>query len=65
LSERANTIPGGSKVDLRESVIPPLPGTVGNQADIGENTLFPNLTVCVDIYLCDLSFPKRAVLKVL
>jgi hypothetical protein len=41
------------------------PYTVRSQADICENILFHNLTVCVDTYICDLSFPKIAVLKVL
>ena len=39
--------------------------TVGSQADISENILFQNLTVCIETYICDLSFPKIAVLKVL
>ena len=39
--------------------------TVGSQADICENFLFQNLTVCVDTCISDLSFPKIAVLQVL
>ncbi len=45
--------------------VPGAPHTVGSQADICENILCHNLTVCVDTYICDLSFPKIAVLKVL
>ena len=39
--------------------------TVGSQAVICEYILFHNLTVCIDTCICDLSFPKIAVLKVL
>jgi hypothetical protein len=42
-----------------------LPYTVGIQADICEIIDFQNLTVCVDTYICNLSFPKIAVLNVL
>jgi len=40
--------------------------TVGSQADIYEDILFQNLSVCINTYnLCDPSFSKKAFLKIL
>jgi hypothetical protein len=40
------------------------PCTAGSQADIYESILFQNLTICINTYICDLSFSKTAFLKV-